>query len=129
MSSIDRASKEEPPAKPAKIFLSWNSSNLAPGLLGRTGGSGKQQSQNYYTDDTPGLKISPVRKTALGLRGLVLKNKFECVSLILTSASLYAQVVVIGMSIGFIIFVTALHIYGKVGSSDFHQSLHGRGMR
>jgi protein transport protein SEC61 subunit beta len=50
---------------------------------GRVGGSGKQQAAaNYYTDDTPGLKISPV--------------------------------VVIGMSIGFIIFVTALHIYGKI---------------
>lgn len=49
----------------------------------RSGTGGKQQSSvNYYTDDTPGLKISPV--------------------------------VVIGMSIGFIVFVTVLHIVGKI---------------
>lgn len=39
---------------------------------------------NFYTDDSPGLKISPV--------------------------------VVIGMSVGFIAFVTILHIIGKLRS-------------
>jgi protein transport protein SEC61 subunit beta len=44
----------------------------------------KQQATSFYTDDSPGLKISPV--------------------------------VVIGMSIGFIVFVTVLHVFGKLYS-------------
>mmetsp|Transcript_25579 Transcript_25579/g.55724 ORF Transcript_25579/g.55724 Transcript_25579/m.55724 type:complete len:90 (-) Transcript_25579:1719-1988(-) len=50
----------------------------------RSGGAGGKQaaSMNYYTDDSPGLKISPV--------------------------------VVISMSIGFIVFVTILHVVGKL---------------
>ncbi|PNH05139.1 Protein transport protein Sec61 subunit beta [Tetrabaena socialis] len=50
-----------------------------------SGGSGSSKAQqnamNFYTDDTPGWKMSPV--------------------------------VVIGMSLGFIAFVTILHVVGK----------------
>lgn len=61
-----------------------------PGALtrrrtGRSDGAGssrKAQTMNYYTDDSPGLKISPV--------------------------------VVIGMSLGFIFFVTVLHVIAKL---------------
>eukprot|EP00798_Chlamydomonas_sp_ICE-L_P003448 gene3448-13506_t len=48
----------------------------------------KNQQQQFYTDDTPGLKISPV--------------------------------VVIGMSLGFILFVTVLHVVGKSDNQCYH---------
>lgn len=49
---------------------------------GRTGGGFKQNVMNFYTDDAPGLKISPV--------------------------------MVLIMSLGFIGFVTILHVIGKI---------------
>ncbi|EFJ44645.1 SEC61-beta subunit [Volvox carteri f. nagariensis] len=54
-----------------------------PGRVGGSGGSSKaqQNTMNFYTDDSPGWKMSPV--------------------------------VVITMSLGFIAFVTILHVAGK----------------
>ncbi|GLC50088.1 Protein transport protein Sec61 subunit beta [Pleodorina starrii] len=55
-----------------------------PGRVGGSGGSGSKGQQNvmnFYTDDSPGWKMSPV--------------------------------VVITMSLGFITFVTILHVAGK----------------
>eukprot|EP00873_Tetraselmis_striata_P042522 jgi/Tetstr1/462786/TSEL_007737.t1 len=49
---------------------------------GRSGGGFKQNVMNFYTDDAPGLKISPV--------------------------------MVLIMSLGFIGFVTILHVIGKI---------------
>ena len=90
---------------------------------------------NFFTDDTPGLKLSPVR--AMELATPYIKNSFiqhmiyALARRMLTSVCWVhcyrsqaileapesvcsAQIVVVFMSLGFIGFVTVLHIIGKV---------------
>mmetsp|Transcript_21817 Transcript_21817/g.37244 ORF Transcript_21817/g.37244 Transcript_21817/m.37244 type:complete len:89 (-) Transcript_21817:364-630(-) len=72
-------------AKPAGAAPAGGLARRRPGGARSDGPSSsgrKTQTQNYYTDDTPGIKISPV--------------------------------VVIGMSLGFIFFVTILHVVAKI---------------
>lgn len=86
------------------------------------GSSRKQQTMNYYTDDSPGLKISPVRSCVLkrSVPRLSRRGAGEIVGLssLLSTSCLVVlpQVVVIGMSIGFICFVAVLHVIAKVSS-------------
>ena len=83
---------------------------------GGGGGSGKlsQNVMNFYTDDSPGLKISPVSQ-------IMAPAAETCVQpghlwLIACLACCVPQVFVICMSLGFILFVTVLHVVGKVGT-------------
>lgn len=101
-------------------------------------GSSRKMSQNvmnFYTDDSPGLKISPVsaagpsrpwmrlyyavgscRQAQAWGNGLDVNGCLQdCDLRPLRPGPL--QVLVIGMSLGFILFVTILHFVGKVGSA------------
>lgn len=61
---------------------------------------------NFYTDESPGIKVSPVR-TLIAPTAEQAKIKYKC--------QLYdVQVAVMILSLGFIAFVTLLHIVGKV---------------
>jgi hypothetical protein len=92
---------------------------------------------NFYTDDSPGIKIQPVRRQGTtgdprercGVRrrhdgaGAASAGRRRAAvpspnSNILNSAAAPpVQVWVIVMSLGFILFVTVLHIIGKVGTA------------
>jgi hypothetical protein len=61
---------------------------------------------NFYTDDSPGLKVPPVS-------WLCTASRFQPSSTV-SHACLRLQVAVIVMSLAFILFVTVLHIIGKV---------------
>lgn len=61
---------------------------------------------NFYTDESPGIKVSPVR-TVIAPTAEQAKIKYRY--------KLYGlQVAVMILSLGFIAFVTLLHIVGKV---------------
>lgn len=82
----------------------------------------KQNVMNFYTDDSPGLKISPVSfwdqdvgSEHFSRRAFPCERVFPVYRLYLKfSICSPLQVVVIGMSLGFILFVTILHFVGKV---------------
>lgn len=89
----------------------------------RTGGGNRMSSlMNFYTDDSPGLKISPVG--AMAISGVIQMSwgaagcrlwEFASTALTLHPLLCCMQVAVIVMSLGYIFFVTVLHIIGKVG--------------
>jgi hypothetical protein len=105
------------------------------------GGGLRSQVMSFYTDDSPGLKIQPVRfqrcwlrfQSSLSAGTLPIAHcgdpSTRCTMVLACrplsypsgrTAGLAApslQVWVIVMSLGFILFVTVLHIIGKVGSA------------
>ncbi len=97
-----------------------------------TGGSRSVKPSYFYTDDTPGIKVSPV---SLGHGAPSLRfwmhgvGSPECIGSVIVRFSLepltkcqstesdvqrFVQIVVLGLSCGFIMFVAMLHIVGKV---------------
>ena len=83
---------------------------------GSTGARMANTVANFYTDETPGIKMSPVSLHAHS-GGPSLPGRAE---------ELCLQIVIVVMSLTFIGFVTLLHIIGKVRAVRNAQSCTGQ---
>ena len=86
---------------------------------GRTASNRSQAGMNFYTDDSPGLKITPVRLQTQHLCAVIRANGLVQIRgrlqrFHLDDICLPSQMFVIGMSVSFVLFVSLLHIIGKV---------------